>query len=106
MAQQSGPTFEGMQSRLEEIVDEVNSEDISLDDALALYEEAVKLGLAACDLSESDVEAYLAASSMTEEETDSIVSPDEASDDANQETMDVQEAAAAADAAESLAEEG
>lgn len=106
MAQQSGPTFEGMQSRLEEIVDEVNSEDISLDDALALYEEAVKLGLAACDLSESDVEAYLAASSMTEEETDSIVSPDEASDDANQETMGVQEAAAAADAAESLAEEG
>ena len=65
MVQQNGRTFEDMQSRLEQIVEEVGAEDISLDDALALYEEAVKLGLAACDLSESDVEAYLAASSAT-----------------------------------------
>lgn len=63
MAQESGRTFEDMQARLEEIADEVSAEDISLDDALALYEEAVKLGLAACDLSETDVETYLAASS-------------------------------------------
>ena len=68
MAQQTGRTFEDMQQRLEQIVDEVAAEDISLDDALALYEEAVKLGLAACDLSETDVEAYLAASSAHEEE--------------------------------------
>lgn len=68
MAQESGRTFEDMQARLEEIADEVSAEDISLDDALALYEEAVKLGLAACDLSETDVEAYLAASSTAAEE--------------------------------------
>lgn len=67
MAQQGGRTFEDMQSRLEQIVEEVSAEDISLDDALALYEEAVKLGLAACDLSESDVDAYLAASSSADE---------------------------------------
>ncbi len=67
MAQQIGRTFEDMQSRLEQIAEEVSAEDISLDEALALYEEAVKLGLAACDLSESDVEAYLAASSLADE---------------------------------------
>ena len=66
MAQQGGRTFEDMQFRLEQIVEEVSAEDISLDDALALYEEAVKLGLAACDLSESDVEAYLAATSSSD----------------------------------------
>lgn len=47
--------FEDVRARLEEIVDEVNAEDISLDDALKLYEEAVKLGLSACELSESDI---------------------------------------------------
>lgn len=47
--------FEAMKSRLDEIADEVSVEGISLDDALALYEEAVKLGLAACDVSEADI---------------------------------------------------
>ena len=37
MAQQTGRTFEDMQQRLEQIVNEVAAEDISLDDALALY---------------------------------------------------------------------
>lgn len=48
-------SFEDVRSRLEEIVDEVNAEGVSLDDALKLYEEAVKLGLSACELSESDL---------------------------------------------------
>ena len=52
-----GANFESVQERLNQIVDEVSAEDISLDDALKLYEEAVKLGLAACDLSEADLEA-------------------------------------------------
>lgn len=47
--------FEAMKSRLDEIVEEVSAEGISLDEALALYEEAVKLGLAACDVSEADI---------------------------------------------------
>lgn len=47
--------FEAMKSRLDEIADAVSAEGISLDDALVLYEEAVKLGLAACDVSEADI---------------------------------------------------
>ena len=50
-------SFESVSTRLEEILEAVGAEDDTLDDALALYEEAVKLGLAACDLSEKDVEA-------------------------------------------------
>ncbi len=48
-------SFEDVKSRLDEIVEEISQEEISLDDALSLYEEAVKLGLEACDLSESDI---------------------------------------------------
>lgn len=47
--------FEAMKTRLDEIAEEVSAEGISLDEALALYEEAVKLGLAACDVSEADI---------------------------------------------------
>lgn len=54
-------TFEAVRARLDEIVDAVNAEDVTLDEALALYEEAVKLGLSACDLSEKDVEAAFPA---------------------------------------------
>lgn len=45
-------SFDDIKQRLEEIVDQVSEEDIDLDEALTLYEEAVKLGLAACDASE------------------------------------------------------
>lgn len=48
-------TFESVKTRLDEIVEAVSQEDVSLDDALALYEEAVGLGLKACDLSETDL---------------------------------------------------
>lgn len=44
--------FEAVRKRLEEIVREVDDDDISLDDALDLYEEAVKLGLQASSLLE------------------------------------------------------
>ncbi len=54
-------TFESTRARLEEIAEEVKSDDITLDEALALYEEAVNLGLAACDLSEQDILAADAA---------------------------------------------
>ena len=67
MADEQGRTFEDVHERLSEIVDEVSAEDISLDDALKLYEEAVKLGLSACDLSEQDLDAFQA----TEEEGES-----------------------------------
>ena len=54
-------TFAEVRERLDQIVDAVNADGISLDEALALYEEAVKLGLSACDLSERDVEVSQAS---------------------------------------------
>ena len=60
------PTFESVNDRLHEIFELVSDESTSLDEALNLYEEAVKLGLAACDLSEQDIEPYLAE--VTEDE--------------------------------------
>ncbi len=52
MTSTSYDTFDTMKARLDEIADEVNADGISLDDALALYEEAVALGLRASDLLE------------------------------------------------------
>lgn len=49
------PKFDDVKARLDEIAVEVSADGVSLDEALALYEEAVSLGLAACDLSEKDV---------------------------------------------------
>lgn len=49
-------TFESVEERLRAIVDEVSREDISLDDALQLYEEAAKLTGVACTLSEQGIE--------------------------------------------------
>lgn len=48
-------SFDAIKDRLDEIANEVAEEGISLDDALALYEEAVRLGLRACDVSEEDI---------------------------------------------------
>jgi len=59
-------SFDAVRARLDEIVEAVASDDISLDDALVLYEEAVKMGLSACDLSEADVEDVLAAEQAQE----------------------------------------
>lgn len=66
MAEQPTGSFEAVQARLNQIVDEVSAEDISLDDALKLYEEAVKLGLSACDLSEQDIDAFLSVEEAPE----------------------------------------
>ncbi len=48
-------TFEESKARLEEIAALVEDPQISLDEALKLYEEAVKIGLHACDVSEQDI---------------------------------------------------
>lgn len=61
-------TYEGVCERLDAIVQEVHAEDISLDEALKLYEEAVKLGLLACDLSEE--EALAQAEALEAADTD------------------------------------
>lgn len=49
--------FETVRKRLEEIAREVDDDDMSLDDALDLYEEAVKLGLKASSLLEVGIVA-------------------------------------------------
>ena len=60
MPNASADTFDDVRNRLDEIVEAVNAPGISLDEALSLYEEAVKLGLAACDLSEEGAEELIA----------------------------------------------
>ena len=85
MADEMGRNFEDVQTRLSQIVDEVSSEDISLDDALKLYEEAVKLGLSACDLSEQDIDAYLGAG---EPAADGTAAKDTAFEDAETAAQD------------------
>ena len=47
--------FEAVKARLEEIANTVDDENLSLDEALDLYEEAVKLGLQASDLLETGI---------------------------------------------------
>lgn len=50
-------SFEAVKGRLDEIVDAVGDDNLPLDDALALYEEAVSLGLRASDLLEENISA-------------------------------------------------
>ena len=72
MPNASADTFDDVRNRLDEIVEAVNAPGISLDEALSLYEEAVKLGLAACDLSEEGAEELIAqeeAKEAAEKET-------------------------------------
>lgn len=61
MEENNSRSFEDVKGRLDEIVEAVSSEDISLDDALKLYEEAVELGLVASSLLEANLEANNAA---------------------------------------------
>ena len=56
MTQDRDMTFPAIRDRLNTIADEVSAEGISLDDALSLYDEAVKLALKACDLAEEDLQ--------------------------------------------------
>jgi|GEM_PF-4879328 len=57
-------TYASVKERLDEIVESVADENISLDDALGLYEEAVQLGLKVSNLLEEDI---------SEEETEAVL---------------------------------
>lgn len=61
MALDSYDSFEAVKTRLDEIVDAVNDDNLPLDEALSLYEEAVGLGLRASDLLEENIEAQQAS---------------------------------------------
>lgn len=56
MADEDFETFDAVKARLDAIVEAVSDDALPLDDALALYEEAVALGLRASDLLESDID--------------------------------------------------
>lgn len=47
-------SYEELKVRLDQIVEAVSANDLPLDDALDLYEEAVKLGMRASELIEQD----------------------------------------------------
>ena len=49
--------FDAIRTRLEEIADAVGNEEMPLDEALDLYEEAVALGLRATDMLEESISA-------------------------------------------------
>lgn len=53
--------FEAVKARLEEIADAVGNEEVPLDEALDLFEEAVSLGMQVSDLLEEGVLAPLEA---------------------------------------------
>lgn len=65
---QNPASYEEVKQRLDQILDDVKSDDVSLDDALALYEEAVKLGLRASELIEDDTLAAAQPASSESEE--------------------------------------
>lgn len=73
-------SFEEVNDRLNQIVAAVADENLPLDEALALYEEAVNLGLRGSDLLEENIQAYdeghgdKAAEEGAENQTDSSAS--------------------------------
>ena len=68
MTSKTYDTFEELNTRLKEIVEAVGDESLPLDDALALYEEAVTLGLRASDLLEANIQAHEAQEASDAEE--------------------------------------
>jgi len=69
MGNESAQSYASVKERLDEIVEAVGDENISLDDALSLYEEAIQLGLQVSNLLEEDISEEQAAS-LLEEQTD------------------------------------
>ena len=70
--------FAAVKARLEEIVEAVSDDQLPLDDALDLYEEAVNLGLRVSDLLEENISAdELAHAADGEDDAKALVSPGE-----------------------------
>ena len=68
MAYESYESFESVKERLAEIVDAVSNDDLPLDQALSLYEEAVGLGLRASDLLEQGIDERRYEQALAEED--------------------------------------
>ena len=97
MSDSNAASYDQVRDRLDEIVEAVSAPGISLDEALALYEEAVKLGLSACDLSEEGAEELLEqdAANLTTERGERANQANQADASDNQSSPSQGEAAAA-----------
>lgn len=97
MSDSNAASYDQVRDRLDEIVEAVSAPGISLDEALALYEEAVKLGLSACDLSEEGAEELLEqdAANLTTEQANQANQANQAEATDNQNSPVEGEAAAA-----------
>lgn len=97
MSDSNAASYDQVRDRLDEIVEAVSAPGISLDEALALYEEAVKLGLSACDLSEEGAEELLEqdAANLTTEQGEQANQANQADASDNQSSPSQGEAAAA-----------
>lgn len=94
--------FAAVKMRLEEIVEAVSDDQLSLDDALDLYEEAVNLGLRVSDLLEDNITADELARAASADENGGESPEDAAPSDA--EPADVQQAVPMQENATSLGE--
>ena len=94
MTSETHATFESVKERLDEIVDAVADEGISLDDALDLYEEAVKLGMQASTMLEEGIANQDAESVQPEGGEEVAAVEGEPSDERGQEALGEAEASA------------
>lgn len=71
MESQAPQTFEDIKARLDEIVAAVSDEELPLDEALSLYEEAVGIGLTASRIVEEGIATKEAESAEAQASSDS-----------------------------------
>lgn len=71
MESQAPQTFEDIKARLDEIVAAVSDEELPLDEALSLYEEAVGIGLTSSRIVEEGIAAKEAESAEAQASSDS-----------------------------------
>lgn len=81
-------TFESVEERLQAIADEVAREDLSLDEALELYEEAAQLARHACTLSEEGIKALYPPEEPEGDEAQGQAADDAEGRGAGQEPLD------------------
>lgn len=74
MESQAPQTFEDIKARLDEIVAAVSDEELPLDEALSLYEEAVGIGLTASRIVEEGIAAKVPESAEAQASSDSATS--------------------------------
>lgn len=71
MESQAHQTFEDIKARLDEIVAAVSDDELPLDEALSLYEEAVGIGLTASRVVEEGIAAKETESAEAQASSDS-----------------------------------